>query len=79
MVSSAAVASPGPFRSRRLTGREEWFWYLFAAVTYIACGIWQKFLLNWFVGPAWLVAFVVFGPLVWDRIRGARRRPGSPR
>jgi hypothetical protein len=85
MVSSGAVSSPGSSsdagaetvatnldhrNSRRLTGKEEWFWYLAAAVTYIACGIWQKFLLNWFIGPLWLVAFVVIGPAVWDRIRG---------
>lgn len=56
--------------SRRLTGREEWFWYVVAAVTYIGAGIWQKFLLNWFVGPLWLVAVVVVGPALWDRLRG---------
>ena len=56
--------------SRRLSGKEEWFWYLAAAISYIVCGIWQKFLLNWFIGPLWLVAFVVIGPAVWDRVRG---------
>jgi hypothetical protein len=85
MVSSGAVSSPGSStdagaesvatnldhrNSRRLTGKEEWFWYIAAAVSYIVCGIWQKFLLNWFIGPLWLVAFVVMGPAVWDRIRG---------
>jgi hypothetical protein len=63
--------------SRRLTGKEEWFWYLAAAVTYIAFGIWQKFFLNWFVGPLWLVAFVVVGPVVWDRIRDRTNGDGS--
>ena len=90
MVTSGAVSSPEPspdsapappdldFRgSRRLAGKEEWFWYLFAAVTYIVCGIWQKFLLNWFVGPLWLVAVVVIGPALWDRIRGRGRRQGD--
>ena len=90
MVSSRAVTSPGSsepsapseldFRgARRLTGREEWFWYLAAAVTYIVCGIWQKFLLNWFVGPLWLVAFVVIGPAVWDRVRQRGGRAGDER
>jgi len=62
--------------SRRLTGKEEWFWYLLAAVTYIVLGIWHKWLLNWFVGPAWLVAIVVIGPWLTDRIgiTGRRRR-----
>lgn len=54
--------------SRRLVGGEEWFWYIAAAITYISLGIWHKWLLNWFVGPAWLVAFVVVGPWLTDRI-----------
>ncbi|BAN03036.1 hypothetical protein YM304_27220 [Ilumatobacter coccineus YM16-304] len=54
--------------SRRLVGAEEWFWYLAAAITYILLGIWHKWLLNWFVGPAWLVAFIVIGPWLTDRI-----------
>jgi len=87
MVTSGAVSSPEvpadsaggssdlDFRgSRRLAGKEEWFWYVVAAVSYILLGIWHKFLLNWFVGPVWLVAVVVIGPAVWDRIRGLRRR-----
>ena len=70
------TAPPEPeldFRgSRRLTGREEWFWYLFAAVTYIIAGIWQKFLLNWLIGPLWLVTVVCVGPVIHDAL--ARRR-----
>ena len=54
--------------SRRLVGREEWFWYLAAALSYIVLGIWHKWLLNWFVGPVWLVVFVVVGPWLTDRI-----------
>jgi hypothetical protein len=59
---------------RRLRGAEESFWYLAAAISYILLGIWHKWLLNWFVGPLWLVAFVVLGPAVWDRARGIARR-----
>lgn len=68
------VETPAPsgdldFRgARRLVGAEEWFWYLLAAVTYIVLGIWHKWLLNWFVGPAWLVAFIVIGPWLTDRV-----------
>ena len=36
--------------------------------------IWHKFLLNWFVGPFWLVAVVIVGPAIWDRLRGWGRR-----
>lgn len=64
------IAAPATdFRgSRRLVGAEEWFWYLAAAISYILLGIWHKWLLNWFVGPAWLVAFIVIGPWLTDRI-----------
>jgi len=91
MVTSGAVSSPelpadpagGPsdldFRgSRRLAGQEEWFWYVVAAVSYILLGIWHKFLLNWFVGPMWLVAVVVIGPAVWDRVRKLRSEKADP-
>jgi hypothetical protein len=55
--------------SRRLGAKEEWFWYIAAGVSYVLASIWHKFLLNWFIGPLWLVAFVVFGPALWDRLR----------
>lgn len=66
--------------SRRLVGAEEWFWYVAAASTYILLGIWHKWLLNWFVGPVWLVAFVVIGPWLTDRtgITGPHSRLGGP-
>ena len=65
--------------SRRLVGGEEWFWYLAAATSYILLGIWHKWLLNWFVGPVWLVAFIVVGPWLTDRlgITGRDRDDGS--
>lgn len=53
--------------SKRLTGREEWFWYIFAATTYIVAGIWYKFLLNWIIGPVWLVAVICIGPVIASR------------
>ena len=60
--------------SRRLTGGEEWFWYVFAAVTYIVASIWHKWLLNWLIGPIWLITIVVVGPWLLDRARGLRHR-----
>lgn len=54
--------------SRRLTGAEEWIWYVLAGTSYIVLGIWHKWLLNWFVGPVWLVAVVVVGPWLTDRV-----------
>ncbi len=55
--------------SRRLSGRETAVWYSLAAVTYIAAGMFHKWLLTWFLGPAWLVGFVVVGPAIVDRVR----------
>ena len=55
--------------SRRLAGAEEWGWYLLAAVSYIVLGVWHKWLLNWFVGPLWLVTIIVVGPWLTDRLR----------
>ena len=54
--------------SRRLVGREEWVWYLLAAISYIVLGIWHKWLLNWIMGPVWLVTIVVIGPWLTDRV-----------
>jgi hypothetical protein len=59
--------------SRRLTGGEEWFWYLFAGATYVTLGIWHKWILNWLMGPIWLVGIVVVGPWLVDLVRVGRR------
>lgn len=63
--------------SRRLVGKEEWFWYLAAAVSYILLGIWHKWLLNWFVGPVWLVVIIVAGPWLTDRMGITGRATGG--
>jgi hypothetical protein len=55
--------------TERLTGAAEWFWYVAAAVGYVNFGIWHKWLLNWVMGPVWLVTVVCLGPAVVDRIR----------
>ena len=55
--------------THRLTGAAEWFWYAAAAVGYVNFGIWHKWLLNWVMGQAWLVAVVCLGPAVVAKIR----------
>ena len=57
----------GESRQERLTGAAEWFWYVTAAIGYVAFGIWHKWLLNWFIGPLWLVTVVCLGPATVDR------------
>ena len=53
--------------------RTELLLYLFAAATYVGLGMFHKFLLNWIIGPLWLVAWVWLVPA----IIGAVRRGGS--
>jgi hypothetical protein len=48
-------------------------WYVVATVTYVAASLVEKSLLNWLVGPVWLVAVVTIGPVAADRV--LRRRP----
>jgi hypothetical protein len=59
--------------ARRLGTAEAWFWYLLAAVTYIGASLFNKFLLNWLIGPLWLVLVVWLGPTFTDRVAGRRR------
>ncbi len=63
---------------RRLSGREAAVWYAIAFVTYALAGIWQKWLLTWFVGPLWLVATVWFGPIAWDVLQRRAGRATDP-
>jgi energy-converting hydrogenase Eha subunit G len=60
--------------ARRLSRREAALWYGLAGVTYVGASLAEKFLLNWFIGPLWLVAVVGAGPALVDRVRrrGAR-------
>jgi hypothetical protein len=48
-------------------------WYGVAGVSYIGASIVEKGLLNWLVGPIWLVAVIWGGPALVDRLR--RRAP----
>jgi energy-converting hydrogenase Eha subunit G len=55
--------------SRRLSAREAALWYGLGGASSVALAIFHKWLLNWFVGPVWLVAFVWAGPALLDRVR----------
>lgn len=46
-----------------------------AAVSYVGVGMFHKFVLNWIIGPLWLVAVVVIGPAVRERWRHRRSEP----
>jgi hypothetical protein len=69
---SSAVDDLG--RRRVLSAWETAWWYGLAGVTYVAASIMEKGLLNWIIGPGWLVAVVMAGPALVDRVRGRRAR-----
>jgi hypothetical protein len=51
------------------------FLYVSAAVTYVSLAIYNKWLLNWVLGPLWLIAWVWGLPALWNLVR---RRPVRP-
>jgi hypothetical protein len=55
-----------------MSPRETVFWYSAAFVTYVFASLQELALQNWIVGPLWLVAFVVGGPILTDALRGRR-------
>lgn len=63
----------------RLSTAESWWWYGIAFVSYVTLAIWHKWLLNWFVGPAWLVAIVWAGPELAGAIRARRHHTKAGR
>ena len=48
--------------------------YVSAGATYIGVAMFHKFLLNWILGPLWLVAWVLLVPALIDGVR-RRRAP----
>lgn len=59
------------------TRRFELALYVVAGASYIGLGIFHKFLLNWVIGPIWLIAAVWLVPVLIDRVRGGSR-PSEP-
>lgn len=64
----------GATRSEReLTGRESVWLHVAAVVTYVPLGVLLRTpLLNWIVGPMYLVLVVWLVPPLLDRVRGRR-------
>jgi hypothetical protein len=55
------------------------FLYASAAVTYISLSIYNKWLLNWVLGPLWLLLWVWGLPALWKLIRRQPIRPPHAR
>jgi hypothetical protein len=68
--SSAHTGRPGD--PAWYTRRTELALYVLAGATYVVLGVFHKFLLNWIIGPIWLVAWIWAVPVVVERIRQAR-------
>ena len=80
MSASDGPSDPRPGGARR--GDPVWYsrqvelvLYLSAAATYVGLAMFHKFLLNWIIGPLWLVAWVWLIPALVD---GVRRRGSAP-
>ena len=77
MTSSAEHAAEPPLSAPTgrpgdpawYTRRFELALYVLAGVTYVVLGMYQKFLLNWIIGPIWLVAWIWGAPALIDRVR----------
>ena len=58
------------------TRRIELTLYVLSGLSYIVLGMFHKWLLNWVLGPVWLVTWIWAGPALVDRLR--RRRLARP-
>lgn len=47
--------------------------YVLSGVTYVVLGMFHKWLLNWIIGPVWLVAWVWLVPAAADVLRRPSR------
>ena len=65
-----AVFDDPPWYTRRV----EVLLYVLAAFSYCGLAIFHKFLLNWIIGPIWLVAWVVLVPPAVEQLRSRARR-----
>jgi hypothetical protein len=74
-VASRLVPSQGPAPRQLSPKVVDVFLYGAAAVSYIGLSIYHKWLLDWIIGPCWLVAWVWGVPALWRLVRGRPVRP----
>ena len=67
--------SPAPTAPDAPSKYVDFFLYASAAITYITLSIYNKWLLDWIIGPFWLVAWVWGLPAL---VKLVRRQPIRP-
>ena len=79
--SSEAAADPPLSAPTGRPGDPVWYTrsfeltlYVLAGASYVVLGVFHKFLLNWIIGPLWLVGWIWAAPVVIDRLRARRSR-----
>ncbi|HEY5171499.1 MAG TPA: hypothetical protein VIK54_07210 [Acidimicrobiia bacterium] len=76
MPAIPVQSTTDPSTSGRSAKYVDFLLYASAAVTYITLSIYNKWLLDWIVGPFWLVAWVWGLPAL---VKLVRRQPIRPR
>ena len=82
MTSSSETAADPPLSAPTgrpgdpvwYTRRFELTLYVLAGATYVGLGVFHKVLLNWIIGPVWLVGWIWAAPVLIDRMRNRRSR-----
>ena len=77
--TGAAPAAPAAPKRFTRANYIDFFLYASAAVSYIGLSIWNKWLLDWIVGPFWLLAWVWGLPALVKLIRREPIRPQRDR
>jgi hypothetical protein len=76
---TSAETSAGPGRPPHPPRRSDAILYTAAAISYIGLSIYNKWLLDWIVGPLWLVAWVWGLPALGRLVRRQPVFPPKPR
>ncbi len=75
-----SVGNPPKKPFRELYSRDELWYYGSAAITYITLGVLVRdVVLNWIVGPLFIVAWMWWMPVLVGKWRTRRYELGSPR
>ena len=74
-VASSRMGTAGSARPERKEGIGDALLYATAAISYVAVSVYNKWLLDWIVGPLWCVLWVWGIPALWRFVHGRPVRP----